>query len=182
MTEKMPNEVDLKVINDRVVLEGFPENIKLRRLNYHSENLAMLKALSIASINIQASKFYMDSIRNSPREIDPHMFDAAILAAILKYGSVFKIDKKGKKIKPEVIFGQKIRILNRSVDERPIEIDDPNRAYLEHHRFFLDLRDKFIAHDDRIIGHTDCFATLDENFVCDQVLVLSRSEFGFFCN
>ncbi len=106
------------VENDKLSVKGLPEHLQLRGIKPGSKTLAELKHLSIASANIAAAKFYMDAIKTATAETDAHMFDAALLAAIVKYGSVFKPDSKGRTIDPSKIFTSKILIVNKSVSEQ----------------------------------------------------------------
>jgi hypothetical protein len=167
-------EISFGFENGKVIVKGLPPELHLRRIEYTSAALAELRRISIASINIQAAKFYMDSTRTINRETDPHLFDAALLSAIVKYGSAFKSDNSGKGIDPAVIFSTKVTIASAGDNRETIVIDDPGREFLKHHQTFIRLRDKFIAHDDRIIGATECFALLDNEFTCEHVLVLTE--------
>jgi hypothetical protein len=38
----------------------------------------------------------------------------------------------------------------------------------------MTLRDKMIAHDDRVIGNTVCFAAFDKDYSCEKVVVLTQ--------
>jgi|SRR6202035_2718193 len=102
------------------------------------------------------------------------MFDAALLAAIVKYGSVFKPDSKGRVIDAARIFKSKLIIMNRSLSAELMVLDDPDLTYLKHHQRLLTLRDKMIAHDDRIIGASECFAAFDADFECEHVVALTQ--------
>jgi hypothetical protein len=126
----------------------------------------------VASVNILAAKFYMDAVSTAKKGLDPHFVDAPLLAAIVKYGCVFKADSTGKSIDPRRIFTEKTYLVNRNISDQIIQIDGP--SLLPNHERFIRLRDKFIAHDDRIIGHTETFSMLDQSFNCEHVLVLTQ--------
>jgi hypothetical protein len=159
---------------DRLTVKGLPSKLQLRGIKYPSKSIAELKHLTVASANITAAKFYMDAIKTATRETDAHMFDGALLAAIVKYGSVFKPDSKGRVIDPARIFTSKIIIINRSLSEVPMAIDDPDLSYWKRHQRLLTLRDKMIAHDDRIVGASECFAAFDSDFKCEHVIGLTQ--------
>jgi hypothetical protein len=168
-----PN-MQFSIENDRLSIQGLPGNLQLRGIKPGSKTLAELKHLSIASANITAAKFYMDAIKTATKAIDPHMFDAALLAAIIKYGSVFKPDSKGRKIDPSKIFKSKILIMNKAINEQPMVIDDPDLNTWKSHQRIVKVRDQVIAHDDRIIGNTECFAAFDADFNCEKVIALTE--------
>jgi hypothetical protein len=162
------------VDGNKLEVQGLPPHLFLRGIKYTSEALAELQHLSIASANVLAAKSYMDTIRKMTPESDPHTVDAALLAAIVKYGSVFKPDSRRRSIDAEKIFKSKIVIINRSVNDEPMIIDDPELQFLENHKKIMKLRDKMIAHDDRIIGNTGCFAAFDKESKCEKVIVLTQ--------
>src|SRR5438874_667991 len=110
-------EVRFKIENDTLIIENLSPHLQLRRINYSSQNLATLKRISVASVNILAAKFYMDAIPTAKKDIDPHFVDAALLAAIVKYACVFKADITGKSIDPRKIFIEKTYIVNRTLSE-----------------------------------------------------------------
>lgn len=162
------------VENDKLSVKGLPAHLQLRGIKPGSKTLAELKHLSIASANIAAAKFYMDAIKTATKDTDPHLFDAALLAAIVKYGSVFKSDSKGRTIDPSKIFKSNILIVNRAISEQPLIIDDPQLNTWKSHQRIIKIRDQVIAHDDRIVGHTDCFAAFDADFNCEKVIALTQ--------
>lgn len=168
-----PN-LQFSIVNDKLSVTGLPGNLQLRGIKPGSKTLAELRHLSIASANIMAAKFYMDAIKTATKDTDPHMFDAALLAAIVKYGSVFKPDSKGRTIDPSKIFRSKVLIVNKAISEQPIVIDDPELSTWKSHQRIITIRDQVIAHDDRIIGNTECFAAFDANFNCEKVIALTQ--------
>jgi hypothetical protein len=170
------------VENGKLSVKGLPEHLQLRGIKPGSETLARLKHLSVASANMTAAKFYMDATQSATKDTDAHMFDAMLLAAIVKYGSVFKPDSKGRTIDPSEIFKSKILIVNKAVSEQPMQIDDPELTKLKSHQRLIKIRDQVIAHDDRIIGHTDCFAAFDADFNCERVLVAHSADDNLFGN
>jgi len=171
---RMFPSLKFSVENDKLSVKGLPDHLQLRGIKPGSKTLAELKYLSIASANIAAAKFYMDAIKTVTKDTDAHMFDAALLAAIVKYGSVFKPDSKGRKIDPSKIFKSKIFIVNRAISEQPLVIDDPQLKTRNSHQRLIKIRDQVIAHDDRIVGHTDCFAAFDTDFNCERVVALTQ--------
>ena len=160
--------------DDKLTVKGLPPHLTVRGMGYTSAKLAELKRVSVASANIMLAKFYMDSIRTTNPQTDPHMFDAALLAAIVKYGSVFKADSKGKSIEAAKIFLPKVCIINKSVSKAPMVIDGPTLKFLKAHTRLITIRDQFVAHDDRLIGHTDCFAAFNSDFICEHVIALTQ--------
>jgi hypothetical protein len=170
----LPNEVNFTIENGMVIFKDLPEDGQLRKIGYASQNLATLKSLSISSINITAAKLYASAIRSVTKETDAHLFDAALLSAIVKYGSAFKADSRGFKIEPKKIFTDKIRIVDRSLHPQEIIFDDPNYEMLGYHKRFIALRDKFIPHDDQFLEHTGLFAIFEKEFRCDRVFVLTE--------
>jgi hypothetical protein len=50
------------------------------------------------------------------------------------------------------IFTTKVVIINKSLSEEPIAMDDPDLQFWKRHQWLITLRDKMIAHDDRIFG------------------------------
>jgi hypothetical protein len=166
--------LQFSIKNERLAVKGLPDNLQLRGIKPGSKTLAELKHLSIASANITAAKFYMDATKTAKKGTDPHMFDAALLAAIVKYGCVFKPDSNGRSIDPSKIFKSKILIINKAVNEEPILIDDPDLKFLKRHQRLITIRDQVIAHDDRIIGNTGCFALFDADFNCEHVIALTQ--------
>ena len=167
-------KLEFTVEDDRLSVKGLPEGLQLKGIKYPSKTLAQLRHLSVASANITAAKFYMDAIKTVTKETDAHMFDAALLAAIVKYGSVFKPDSRGRVIDAVQIFKKKIEIINKSVSDNPMLIDDPNLETLKSHERIIKIRDQMIAHDDRIVGNTECFAAFDAEFNCEKVLALTQ--------
>jgi hypothetical protein len=170
----MTLKLEFKIENNRLTIKGLPPHLQVRGMGYTSAVLAELKYTSIASANIMLSKMYMDSVRKVNAQTDPHMLDAALLAAIIKYGSVFKADSKGRVIDPSKIFQPKVLIINKSISENPMVIEDPDLENLKRHQRIIKLRDQFIAHDDRIVGHTECFAAFDDRFTCEHVIALTQ--------
>ncbi|HML07220.1 MAG TPA: hypothetical protein VK430_03705 [Xanthobacteraceae bacterium] len=168
-----PN-LQFSIDNDKLSVKGLPENLQLRGIKPGSKTLAELKHLSIASANITAAKFYVDAIKTATKDTDPHMFDAALLAAIVKYGSVFKPDSRGRTIDAAKIFTSKILIVNKAISEQPMVIDDPDLSTWKSHQRIIKVRDQVIAHDDRIIGNTECFAAFDADFNCEKVIALTQ--------
>jgi len=167
-------KLEFTIEGDILSVKGLPSGLELKGIKYTSKTLAQLRHLSIASANITAAKFYMDAIKTATKDTDPHMFDAAILASIVKYGSVFKPDSRGRVIDPAQIFRSKIEIINKSVSDKPMLIDDPNLEIWKSHERIIKIRDQVIAHDDRIIGNTECFAAFDAEFNCEKVLALTQ--------
>jgi hypothetical protein len=159
---------------DKLIVKGLPSHLQLRGIKYPGKSIAELKHLTVASANITAAKFYMDAITTATKETDAHMYDAALLAAIVKYGSVFKPDSKGRMIDAARIFTTKVVIINKSLNEEPFAMDDPDLQFWKHHQRLLMLRDKMIAHDDRIIGTSECFAAFDADFKCEHVIGLTQ--------
>src|SRR6266446_3255331 len=98
--------------DNKLTVKGLPPHLRLRGIKYPSKLVADLKRISIASANIMAAKFYMDTIRAMTRDTDAHVLDAALLAAIIKYGSVFKADSRGRSIDAAEIFKSKIIVMN----------------------------------------------------------------------
>lgn len=170
----MPLKLEFSVENDKLTVKGLPPHLTVRSMGYTSAKLAELKRVSIASANIMMAKFYMDSVRTRNSQTDPHMLDAAILAAIVKYGSVFKADSKGNAIDASRIYKKKNLIINKSINDAPMLIDDPDLSRLQTHKRLIAIRDQFIAHDDHIIGHTGCFAAFDAEFNCEHVIALTQ--------
>jgi hypothetical protein len=167
-------KLEFAVEDGKVSVKGLPSGLQLKGIKYPSKSLAQLRTLSVASTNIMMAKFYMDAIKTSTNDTDPHMFDAALLAAIVKYGSVFKGDSRGRSIDAEQIFKAKIEIINKSVSDKPMLIDDPHLENLKSHERIIKIRDQVIAHDDRIIGNTACFAAFDAEFNCEKVIALTQ--------
>jgi hypothetical protein len=168
-------DIKFKIEGDRLVLTDLPAHLRVRRIVYNGNNLAVLKQISIASANIQLAKAYMDSILSSgENNTHPSLWDAAVLAAIVKYASVFKVDSSGAAIDATKIFSTKVRIATDGLAAGQKEIDDPEKTLLKSHNWFIRLRDKFVAHDDRRIGNTDCFAVLNDAFDCEHVFVLTE--------
>jgi hypothetical protein len=159
---------------DKLIVKGLPSHLQLRGIKYPGKSIAELKHLTVASANLTAAKFYMDAIKTATKETDAHMYDAALLAAIVKYGSVFKPDSRGRVIDAARIFTSKIMIINKSLSEKPIAIDDPDLKYWKRHQRLLTIRDKMIAHDDRIVGTSECFAAFDADFKCEHVIGLTE--------
>jgi hypothetical protein len=170
----MTLKLEFKVENNRLTVIGLPPHLTVRGMGYTSAKLAELKHTSIASANIMLSKMYMDSVRKRNAQTDPHMLDAALLAAIVKYGSVFKANSKGRVIDASRIFLPKVLIVNKSVSAEPMVVDDPTLENLKTHERIIKLRDQFIAHDDQIVGHTGCFAAFDNQFACEHVIALTQ--------
>ncbi|WP_146090446.1 hypothetical protein [Rhodopseudomonas palustris] len=159
---------------DKLVVKGLPPHLELRGINYPSKSIAEIKHLTVASANMTAAKFYMNSLQTATRETDAHLYDAALLAAVVKYGSVFKPDSKGRAIDPVLIFTNKLKIINQSLFAEPIFLDDPDLQFRKHHQSLITLRDKMIAHDDRFVGTSECFAALDANLNCEHVIGLTQ--------
>jgi hypothetical protein len=170
----MSLKLEFAVENDKLIVKGLPPHLTVRGMGYTSAKLAELKRVSVASANIMLAKFYMDSVKTRNSQTDPHMLDAALLAAIVKYGSVFKADSNGKSIDPSKIFLPKVLIINKSVSERPLLIDDPSLDFRKSHDRLISIRDQFVAHDDHIIGHTGCFAAMDNDFNCEHVIAVTQ--------
>jgi hypothetical protein len=170
----MALEIEFHFEGDKLVVTGLPPYLQLRGIKYPSKSVAELKHITIASANITAAKFYMDSIKTVTKDTDAHMYDAALLAAVVKYGSVFKPDSKGRVIDARRIFAKKVLIVNRSLSAEPFTIDDPELSFLDRHKRLLTLRDKMIAHDDRIVGNSECFAAFDDDFKCEHVVSLTQ--------
>jgi hypothetical protein len=172
-TKSFP-KLEFTVEGDKLSVKGLSAGLQLKGIKYPSKNLAQLRHLSVASANIMAAKFYMDAIKTVRQDTDPHMFDAALLAAIVKYGSVFKADSRGRVIDAAQIFKAQIEIINKSVSDKPMLIDDPNLQIGKSHGRIIKIRDQVIAHDDRIVGNTECFAAFDAEFNCEKVLALTQ--------
>jgi hypothetical protein len=170
----LPNEANFSIKNGLVDFKDMPEDGHFLKIGYPSKNVAILESLSISSINIGAAKFYLSAAQTVTKEMDLHLFDAALLSAIIKYGSVFKRDNRNFKIDPKKIFTEKIKIIDRSLHPGEMILDDPNLEMLKHHERFIALRDKFIAHDDELLGHTGIFAIFEKDFECDRVFVLTQ--------
>ncbi|MBN8986670.1 MAG: hypothetical protein J0H42_00385 [Rhizobiales bacterium] len=159
---------------DKLLIKGLPSHLTLRGITYPSRSVAELKHLTIASANITAAKFYMDSLQTTTKETDAHLYDAALLAAVVKYGSVFKPDSKGRTIDPAKIFTIKPKIINQLLFAEPIFLDDPELEFWKHHQRLITVRDKMIAHDDSLVGASGCFAALDANLKCEHVIGLTQ--------
>jgi hypothetical protein len=170
MTSKLTFEFE----GDRLIIKGLPSHLQLRGIKYPSKSISELKHLSVASSNMTAAKFYMDSIKSATKETDPHMYDGALLAAVIKYAGVFKPDRKGRVIDAEQIFTTSIVIVNKSLRAEAIAFDDPDREFLKHHYQLMTLRDKMIAHDDGMVGTSECFAAFDADFGCEHVVALTQ--------
>jgi hypothetical protein len=143
-------------------------------MGYTSQKLADLKHVSVASANIMLAKIYMDSVKGSGSAIDPHLFDAALLSAIVKYGSVFKADSRGRVIHAAKIFTSRIVIVNAAKSSEPIIIQGEGESFLAAHKRIMQIRDQFVAHDDRIVGNTECFAAFDDQLNCEHVIALTE--------
>src|SRR5579863_8243328 len=76
MTTALKIELDFE--GDKLSVRGLPSHLQLRKIKYPSKPAAELKHLTVASANITAAKFYMDSIKTATKETDPHMYDAAL--------------------------------------------------------------------------------------------------------
>jgi hypothetical protein len=170
----MSQKLQFNIEGDRLGVKGLPTYLRLRGMGYTSKTLAELKYLSIASANIMAAKFYIDTVKKMTSETDPHIMDAVLLAAIVKYASVFKPDSRGKWIDSAKIFKSKIRIVNKAMSDKPMLIDDPELDTWKSHQRLIQIRDQVIAHDDRIFGNTECFAALDDKFNCERVIVVTQ--------
>jgi hypothetical protein len=170
----MTIELKFHFDGDKLIIGGLPPHLQLRGIKLPSKSVAELKHVTIASANITAAKFYMDSIKTATKDTDAHMYDAALLAAIVKYGSVFKLDSKGRSIDARRIFTNKLIVVNRSLNDTPMLIDDPELDYLKRHSRLVTLRDKMIAHDDRIVGNSECFAAFDDSLKCEHVVSLTQ--------
>jgi hypothetical protein len=116
------------------IIKGLPTHLFVRDMGYTSVALAELKRVSIAFANIMLAKVYMDSVRKRNSQTDPHMLDAALLAAVVKYASVFKTDSRGNSIDASKIYTPKVLIINKSVSAEPLLIDDPNLNLLKNTR------------------------------------------------
>jgi hypothetical protein len=46
--------------------------------------------------------------------------------------------------------------------------------FLKAHDRIIQLRDQFIAHDDRVVGNTECFAAFNNQFDCEHVIALTE--------
>src|SRR3984893_6888372 len=105
MSEKISpiNELDFEIVDDRLGVKGTPPGWQWRKVDYPSKMVAALRRLTIASINVQAAKGSLDGARDAAKGCDPHLFDSALLAAIVKYGAVFKPDKDGNVIDADQI-------------------------------------------------------------------------------
>ena len=85
-----------------------------------------------------------------------------------------RLTAKGKSIDASKIFLSKVLIINKSISEQPMLIDDPTLDFRRSHERLITIRDQFVAHDDHIIGHTGCFAAMDSDFNCEHVIALTQ--------
>jgi hypothetical protein len=175
----IPLKLEFDFDGDRPVIKGLPAHLEVRSINYPSQAISELKHLAVASANIMAAKFYMDSTLQATKKTDPHMYDAALLAAIVKYASVFKPDKNGRAIDATQVFTTQIRIFSSTLGDELVVIPDPDLEFLAHHNRLIILRDKMIAHDDRMFGNCECFAAFDGNFRCEHVVALTQKNSVF---
>ncbi len=159
-------------------INGLPANSTLKKVEYASQNLSQLKFISLCSINMAIAKSYMDAIADCKDWGDGFLIDAAVVAIVIKYGCVFKKDKNNKSLDCKKIFQEKVIVDNRFYGQN-ISINDPELKFLQAHNYFIKLRDKFLAHDDRMIGATECFASLDTEFQCNRVFISSTRSPAF---
>jgi hypothetical protein len=167
-------KLSFRVENDKLIVDNLPAHLHLRGIGYTSKALAELKHVSIASANIGLAKVYMDSVKDAGSNVDPFLFDAALLSTVVKYGSVFKVDGRGRSIDPTKIFTPAVVIVNKFKSPNPIVIRGKQKEFLDTHERIMKIRDQFVAHDDRLIGNTECFAAFDDQFNCEHVITLTQ--------